>query len=268
MLRTAAVFIKRDFLQDISYRASFVLKLLSVVFSAAIFYFVSDVVKGSTSAFLKPYGGNYFPFVLIGIALLDYHTLSLQVFSNSIRDSQMMGTLEIMLLAPTRVSAVVLYSSLWGYIFTSFRFVLYLIAGVSLFGLKLGQANLVGAVVVLALSIVSFAGLGITTAGLIMLIKQAGSIHLMLGSVSLLLGGVAYPVDVLPSWLRQLSFLMPVTHSLTAMRQALLQGYSLIQLFPELLALTIFTAIFLPLGLLGFHLALRRVKFTGTLGHY
>jgi ABC-2 type transport system permease protein len=268
MLRTAAAFIKKDFLQEISYRGAFILKIVSVVFSAAMFYFIAEIFQGSASAFLRPYGGNYFAFLLIGVALLDYHTLSLQVFSASIRDSQLMGTLEIMLLSPRRVSGVVLYSSLWGYIVTSFRFILYLATGIILFGLKLEQANVISALVVLALSIISFAGLGFIIASIIMLLKRADSASLFLGPVAALLGGVAYPVEVLPHWLRQLSVLMPVTHSLNAMRQALLQGYSLIELVPELVVLTVFSMIFLPLGLAGFHLAVQRAKLTGTLGHY
>lgn len=268
MLKASLAFIKRDCLQDLSYRASFILKLGSVFFSAAIFYFLSDVFEGTASSFLEPYGGRYFPFVLIGVALLDYHTLSLQVFSNSIRDSQLMGTLEIMLLSPMRLSAIVLYSSLWGYIFTSFRFVLYVVAGLVLFGLDLDRANLWGGLLVLALSILSFVGIGVVTASVIMLIKEASSLNLLMGSLSLLLGGVAYPIDVLPSWLQQLSVLMPVTHSLHAMRQALLQGYSIAQLRPELVVLVLFSVVLFPLGLWAFQRAVQRVKVTGSLGHY
>jgi ABC-2 type transport system permease protein len=79
---------------------------------------------------------------------------------------------------------------------------------------------------------------------------------------------VAYPVEVLPSWLSQLSLIIPITHALKAMRHALLQGYSLLQLWPELMILAIFAVFFFPLGLLAFHLAVQQVKVTGTLGHY
>jgi len=268
MLGTATAFIKRDFLQAISYKASFSFRLLAIVFWASMMYFMSSVFEGTASSALKAYGGNYFAFLLIGVALLDYHTLSLQIFSNSIRESQMMGTLEIMLLSPTRLSAILVYSSLWGYIFTSFRFMLYLLTGMILFGMDLGGANVLGGGVVLFLSIICFAGLGIITAAVIMVFKEAGSISMFVGAVSLMLGGVAYPVEVLPSWLTKVSFLIPLTHSLKGMRQALLKGYSFIELFPEACALVIFSAIFFPLGLLAFHVAVQRVKVTGTLGHY
>ncbi len=268
MLGTAVAFIKKDFLQDISYKAGFVLKLVTILFPASIFYFLGDVFEGSVSAFLKPYGGAYFPFVLIGVALLDYHTLSLQVFSNSIRESQMMGTLEIMLLTPPRLSAVIVYSSLWGYIFTSFRFVFYLLAGVFLFGLDLGEANFLAAFLVLLISILCFAGLGIMVASVIMLLKEASSASLLLGSVSLLLGGVAYPIEVLPEWLGKLAFLLPLTHSLQAMRGALLQGQPFLQLLPDVSMLVAFSLVFFPLGLFMFHFSVRRTKVTGTLGHY
>ena len=268
MVGTALAFVKRDFLQDISYKGPFAFRLAAILFWVPVMYFVSGVFEGTASAFLKPYGGGYFPFLLIGVALLDYHALSLQIFSNSIRESQMMGTLEIMLLSPTRLPAMIIYSSLWGYIFTSFRFILYLLAGSFLFNLNLGNANLPAASVVLLLSIVCFAGLGITLASFIVLLKQAGSLDLFLRSASLLLGGVVYPIEVLPEWLRQASFVIPITYSLSAMRLTLLQGYSLGQVRLDVLALVTFSVVFLPVGLLAFHFAVQRVKHTGTLGHY
>lgn len=268
MLGTAFAFVKRDFLQDISYKGAFAFRFVTILFWVPVMYFLSGVFQGTASSFLKPYGGNYFPFLLIGVALLDYHGLSLQVFSSSIRDSQMMGTLEIMLLSPTRLSAMIVYSSLWGYIFTSFRFILYILAGVLLFDMHLGQANLLAACVVLLLSIVCFAGLGIALASIIVLIKQAGQIDIFLRSLSLLLGGVVYPVEVLPEWLRHLSLLIPITYSLRGMRLTLLQGYTVDQVLPDVLALLIFAIVFIPLGLWTFHLAVQRVKVTGTLGHY
>jgi len=268
MLRTAGAFIVRDYLQAISYKFGFCMRLVAIVLGAGILYFISNVFDTGTSSFLKPYGSTYFPFLLIGLALIDFHTLSLQVFSNSIRESQMMGTLEIMLLSPTRLTAIILYSSLWGYLFSSVRFVLYLLTGMLLFGLDLGKANLSGGALVLALSIATFASLGVFIASLIMIIKEAGALDHMLITASLFLAGVPYPIEVLPEWLRQFSVLLPLTHALRAMRHALLAGEPLGRLLPDLGALALFSAILFPLGLWTFHLAVQRVKVTGRLGHY
>lgn len=57
-----------------------------------------------------------------------------------------------------------------------------------------------------------------------------------------LVGGVFYPVKVMPDWLQVISRLLPVIYSLNAMRQALLAGASWRALAPDLLILAAFAA--------------------------
>ena len=59
-------FIKRDFSQEVSYRMSFIMQLGGIIFSVAIFYFMSRLFGTSVAPQLQDYGGDYFSFVLIG----------------------------------------------------------------------------------------------------------------------------------------------------------------------------------------------------------
>ena len=111
-MSVAAAFLKRDLSLAISYRLSFLLQLLGILFSVSTFYFLSLLFGNALLPQLDKYGGDYFSFVLIGLAFLGYVNLSLSNFSASIREGQMMGTLEIMLLSPTRLSAILISSSL------------------------------------------------------------------------------------------------------------------------------------------------------------
>jgi ABC-2 type transport system permease protein len=52
------------------------------------------------------------------------------------------------------------------------------------------------------------------------------------------------------------------------MRLALLKGYSLSELMPNILALVIFSIFILPLSILIFGYAVRRAKIDGTLTQY
>jgi ABC-2 type transport system permease protein len=52
------------------------------------------------------------------------------------------------------------------------------------------------------------------------------------------------------------------------MRLALLQGYSLAALGLEILALIVFSAVLLPLGILCFRYAVRKAKMDGSLTQY
>ncbi len=217
---------------------------------------------------LDKYGGDYFSFVLVGLAFTGYMGLSMSNFAGSIREAQTMGTLEIMLLSPTRLSSILLSSSLWSYLLTTVNLVVYLLVGALVFGLSLSQANLAAALIVLILSITSFSGIGILSAACVLLIKKGDPVAWLFGGVSSFLAGVYYPISVLPDWLQPLSRFLPLTYALDAMRLAVLKGSSLAELRFNILVLLGFTAVLTPLAFLVFGRALKRAKMEGSLTHY
>ena len=83
-----------------------------------------------------------------------------------------------------------------------------------------------------------------------------------------LLGGVFYPVDILPAWLVPFSQLLPITHALEAMRQILLNGVSFAFVWEQALILVLFSAILIPMGLAAFGYGLKIAKREGSLLYY
>jgi ABC-2 type transport system permease protein len=267
-MNTAWAFLKRDISLAISYRFSFLLQFAGIFLTVATFYFLSKLIGGAMSGHLTEYGGDYFSFVLLGMAFTTYMTLGLETFSSKIRQGQMMGTLEIMLLSPTRLSAILLASSLWDYVFGSLRVFVFLLLGVVIFGVSFAQADFFAAAIVLILSVTSFASLGMISAAFIMVLKKGNPINWVFSGLSMLLAGVLYPVAVLPEWLQGFSAVLPLTYTLDAIRLAVLQGYSLYELRFDILILFGFSAVLLPLALLSFRLAVRRAKVEGSLIQY
>ena len=267
-MAVATAFFKRDLSLALSYRLSFLLQFLGIFFSMATFYFLAQFFGNAVAPQLEAYGGDYFSFVLIGLAFSGYMGLSLSSFAESIRESQMMGTLEIMLLSPTRLSTILLSSSLWSYALTTLRVVVYLLLGALFFGFSLSQANFLGALVVLVLSITSFSGIGIMSAAFVLVLKKGDPVAWLFGGVSSLLAGVFYPVSILPNWLEPLSRFLPLTYALDATRLTMLQGSSLYDVRLDLLVLSGFTMVLTPLAFLAFRQALRRAKMDGSLIQY
>ena len=101
-----------------------------------------------------------------------------------------------------------------------------------------------------------------------MVFKRGDPINLLIDSLSILLGGVYYPVAVLPSWLQFLAKMLPITYSLEAMRWAILLGDSLTALGREVAALIAFSGAMLPLSLLAFRYAVRQAKRDGSLAQF
>jgi ABC-2 type transport system permease protein len=267
-MSVAASFLRRDLSVSLSYRLSFLLQFGGIFFSMAIFYFLSRLFGGALVSQLDKYGGDYFSFVLVGLAFTGYMGLSLSNFAGSIREGQMMGTLEIMLLSPTRLSVILLSSSLWSYLLTTVNVVVYFAVGILVFGVSLSQANFATALVVLILSITSFSGIGILSAAFVLWTKKGDPVAWVFGSLSSLLAGVYYPVTVLPDWLEPMSRFVPLTYALDAMRLAMLQGYSLYQIRFDIFAMLGFTLVLTPIAFLAFRKALKRAKMEGSLTQY
>ena len=267
-MRKCWAFIKRDFAIMRSYRTASAIQLVSSVIWVPILYFVGNGLPeiAQASAF-APYGGDYFAFLLIGMGLLGYFSVSLQTFNRSIRDSQLMGTLEIVLQSPTSMVELLFYSSAWIYLVTTIRFAIYLGVG-ALFGLDLGRGNVLSALAVMAVSVPAFASFGIASAALVLIIKREQAMTTALASGSLLLGGVMYPLEALPDWIRPVSAALPITHAVEGMRRALFQGSGLWELAPQLTLLALFAFVLLPFSLALFWLAVRHTKAAGTLSQY
>ncbi len=266
--RRTGAFLRRDFFQQVSYRLATLLQVAGILFSVTAFYFVAQLLGGAASPLLSEYGGNYFAFVLVGIAYSAYQSAGLFAFSEAIRGGQVQGTLEAMLVTPTPVGQILMTSALWNFLLASLQVLLYILIGALLFGAPVGHAHIGTALLTLLLSILSFSGLGILSAGFILVTKRGDPIGAVLAALSSLLSGVFYPIGVLPRSLQRLASWLPMTHALRAMRLALLQGATPSQVLADLGWLALFVLVVFPGGLLAFQKALRRARRDGSLAQY
>lgn len=267
-MRLFSAFIVRDFLNETSYRFSFLLSVGAIIFNVLIFYFLSEFIDQATTPIAAGAEVDYFSFLLIGIAFASYFNAGLTSFSRSLRDAQVTGTLEAMLMTPTPLSAIVTGSAAWSYVFTTFRVLVYLLVGMLISGLRFTGANYLAALAGLILAIIAFASIGIGAAAVIMVIKRGNPVTVLFASVANLVSGVYYPVEVLPEWLQVIARLMPLTYALRLMRKALLAGASWSELANDFLALIIFCLVLFPLSLILFRVAVQRARLEGTLAHY
>ena len=138
------------------------------------------------------------------------------------------------------------------------------------FGLNLfiTPMSLQAFLIVMVLTILAFSGIGLLSAAFIIVFKQGSPISWVMGTASVLLGGVLYPVTVLPPWLQSYAYLLPITYALEAMRQVLLNGATFSAIYKEMFALSLFVFFLLPLGLLAFGYGLKLARKEGSLIHY
>lgn len=267
-LRKALAFIKKEFLIQNSYRLAFVFSWLGILVSVATFYFISKLLSPEDIISLKGYGTGYFPYVLIGIAFAGYFSIAMHTFAGKIRDEQLSGTLEAMLVTPTRLSTIIVSLSLWDFVFASINAVIYLVFGAVFFKVSFAQINIAAALLILFLTVISLSSVGIISASFIMVFKKGDPLSWLVTVSSGFFSGVFFPVEILPAGLRVFSYFSPLTYTLRGLRHAILQGYNVTMLIPEIASLAIFCIILVPLSMKVFGYAVKRAKMSGSLTYY
>ncbi len=258
-------FLKRDFLNEISYRLGFILQIAGMLISLVSFYYIAKMVDPSTEGLdgIRP-----FEWWLVGMSFQFYFSTALYSFAAKIRSEQVLGTLEAMLVSPTPTSMVIFSSAAWDFTYGGLRILLLLGASIGIFGVRLYTNSLPALALGVVLTMLSSVGLGILSASFIIYFKRGNPINWLLSGATSLLGNVFIPIKQLPEWIQPASNLLPATWSMRVVRGALLKGQSFAELQDELAVLAILTAILLPTGLVCSRYAIRRAKRAGTLIQY
>jgi len=262
------ILFRRDLAVARSYKAAFLLEAFQALFGVASFYFLSRFIASPSLQDSLPRGTSYFSFVLVGIAFFDYLSVALHTFDASLNEARQNGTLENLLVTQTSLSVILSGSSLYPFALMSLRTLIYLGWGAALFGFPVTDANWLGAALILGASVLAFSGLGVLSASYLLVFKRGNPFNWVILGISSVVGGMLYPVSVLPKLLQVVARLIPVTYALEGMRVALLGHAPMRELLPPLLALLAFAAVLLPISFLVFSWALRRTKITGTLTHF
>jgi len=145
---------------------------------------------------------------------------------------------------------------------------IYFRVGVGIFGARLSMSRILLMMGALVVAVLAFSALGLLAAALLMQTKRAGLMVSVVGSAFTLLGGVTYPVAVLPSWLQGLAALLPITYGLDAVRASLLPTLDLRRIAQDVAALSLFVAVLVPLAMTAFNWSTNRARREGSISHY
>lgn len=262
-------FLRRDLRAWSSYRFSVFLQLAGLMFVLMVFFFISQAVQVREESAVLEYADGYFDFVVVGLAVAGYVTVSLSGFAGHVRDAQISGTLEALLVTPTSIPTLVVGSTLWDYVGATLRFFALLLLAHGLFGVPLAYGALPAAVLVLALTVAAFSGIGLLSAAFVMVFKRGDPMAQAVAWFSMLLGGVYFPTrSVGDPALEEFAQLLPLTPALAAMRLLLLKGAPFAEVAGSIGRLAIMAAVLLPIGLIAFSLGVRRARTSGSLTHY
>ncbi|MDD5347350.1 MAG: ABC transporter permease [Candidatus Omnitrophica bacterium] len=268
MIRQILAFLKKDLLIESSYPLSFFFDIFSVLTSVVSYFFIDKLFGGRMAPQLEEFGVNYFSYVLLASAFFSYVGMGLGSFAGQLRQEQLQGTLEAVIAAPTRTAVFLFSMAAWNVLLATIKLLVFIIVGISCFRIDFSRANVFSCLAVLVLAVTSFSALGILSASFVLVTKRGNPLSWLISSAEGLLGGVYFPVTVLPAWLAFFSRLLPITYAIRAIQYACFRGSSITELLPQLVPLLIFAVVLLPVSVKVFSLALCRARANGTLAQF
>ncbi|MFH0899776.1 MAG: ABC transporter permease [Pseudomonadota bacterium] len=269
-LRVAGAFVRRDLAIQASYRFAFALRTGSALVVLASFSFLARFLSsGGVGLPVSRYGGaGFVGFWLVGLCTAEvFHTITM-VLARRIRETQLEGTLEAVLATPATTWQVMLSIPLAETVIALPRILVLLLSGPLLFGVSFGPVNVLTLLVAVVLALLAFVSLGILGGAMTMCLRRVDPITALVAMSAAVVGGVLYPIDVLPPALRACAYALPLAPALEMVRQALFADASLQMVSRELVALGSFIVVVTPAGALLFGIALRRARADGSLAHY
>lgn len=266
--RALLAFAQREARMVSGYRVSFLVRGLAFGFSILSLAFMARLVGAASNAHLAPYGGDYLAFAVVGFVVMDFQQVGVANLSIRVRTAQILGVLEAEMATPAPAWIVLGVGPVYEFGLAIIRAAVYFLLAIVVFGVGFPRANVAAVILAAPLVMGAFVGLGLLSAAATMLVRRTNPVAALLASSSLLLAGVAYPVSVLPSWLRAVGNLLPLTHALELVRGGLLRGAGVAELRGSIASLAVFTGILVPAGAALFVFALRRARIDGSLGHY
>jgi ABC-2 type transport system permease protein len=184
----------------------------------------------SVSAFVYVYRAmgappEYTGFVLLGGAATAFWLNVLWSMGAQFYWERDAGNLELYIIAPASLMAVLAGMALGGLVMTLVRAAVILVVGALVFGVTFAPASWLGVAGVFGLLMLALYGLGMVFASAFLLWgREAWHLVNLLQEPVYLLAGVNYPLRTLPAFLASVAAVLPLSLGLDALRQLLFPG--------------------------------------------
>jgi ABC-2 type transport system permease protein len=263
---TAAAFavMKRDFLLMTSYRFRFVTQALSAFFGLTLFYYISRLVHvgGSIST------NDYYAFAVTGLMTLQVITSTLATPSLTLRQELVAGTFERFAISPFGPVGGIISMMLFPFIYTLAIVTLMLAFAGIVFGLEIQWSTAGLSIPLGGLAALAFTPFGILIIAGVLLAKQAAvGTNWVIAGISLI-GGLYFPVALLPGWIQWTSSVQPFTPAVNLMRNVLLGLPMPEPAWLAVLKLVLFAVVLLPVAVWALKRSVETSTRRGTIIEY
>src|SRR4051794_20480986 len=260
-------FIRRDLAITRSYRLALIAQAAATLAALFVAFHVSRLVEPSGFEAEANVQASYFAWVVVGLAMLRIVHAAVTTPPVKLRNEQNIGTFEALIATPTRPEVLLLAGAVYevGLALVEAAVAILLAAIFFDFSVSPGAVDVLALVAGVAGTIGCFIALGLMLAALGVVVKQIGGLAMLVPTVVAVLGGVYFPIGLMPEGLQTVAKLLPMNWGLDVVRHALLGGP-----IPsgELAALMATAVAGLAVSVVALRLSVDRARSAGTLAHY
>ena len=267
MLTEIKAFMRQDFLTQTSYRIRTLISIAGFLVPIVPVFFIANAIDPLLGDSIADQGGEYFGFLVVGLAAQRILYTAMMGLPGSVSSTIRTGTLEALFVTPIRLSTLVTglvsYRMLW-VIAEAFMLIL---AG-TLLGADIALSRVPIALAIVVAITVTYFAFGLIGGAAMLAFRTMGPLSAVVGLSSVFLGGVFYPTEVIPSWLRGISDYIPLTYGLRALRKTLLEGMSAFDVAGDITIMLAFMVGLVAVGWVLFNQAFQYARRSGSLSQY
>lgn len=259
VLRTLA-FVRRDAVVELTYPVALLIGVLDIALGVLAFFYLGRLFGG------RPDGYAPRDFLVVGLAANGALSTALVCFVQAIQGARASGELAVIVAAPVRPSAILVYGSAYPIARALLEGGSYLVAGM-LLGVRLTGAASIATMMTWVLSVGAFAAFGMFSGVAAVALRRGDPVAWLMGAASWLLGGVFFPPTLLPPVLQWAASVLPMTHATGALRSVMLRGAGIHEVGLDLLILGGWSVLAIAVAMPLFSAAIHRERVRGTLLH-
>jgi ABC-type polysaccharide/polyol phosphate export permease len=261
-LAAAAGIFRRDLTVYVTYRWRLGTQYVGVLFSLAVFYYISRLVQ--FGQFSSP--DSYFSYAAVGVIILQVLQSTLDI-PGTVRQELVAGTFERMAVSPFGPVAAILSLFLFPLTAAVISMLVTLGLAALIFGIDASWSTVPLAIPIAVIGAAALGAIALLFAAMVVRFKQAPGTAYVLAAISLV-AGFYFPPSLLPWWLEWASNVQPFTPAVDLLRHLLVGQPLSGSAWVDVGKLVGFTVVLVPIGLAGLSIAIERGRRQGTLTEY
>lgn len=265
-LKKIGIFMKRDFRMLFTYKLAFFMSFISLIFNLFYMILFGSMFGSKNLQILS--GESFVEYILIGSVGWGFLWSIMNTTAFSLKTEMMMGTLESVLLTPTKIYTMIIAYTIFGCFFGLISLVSIIAVGFFIFGISAFASANAFTLIIFVLSAIMMMGFGMIFSGLTIWLKNIGETIPLFQGIAMFFCGVYFPIAVLPEYLQPVAKFVPFYYSIQGIRKSLTTTISTSELISYIGILLILAILFVIIGLIVLHKGLVKAKKDGSLSFY